>query len=65
MENLQQELNETLGNYIHLDIETVKDAIKSLKNRRATGIGGISTELLKYGTDKLYELLRDLFLKNA
>ncbi|XP_047107262.1 uncharacterized protein LOC124776352 [Schistocerca piceifrons] len=48
-------------NYIRLEIETVKTAIKSLKNGRATGIGGIPVELLKLGTKKLMELLRNLF----
>ncbi|XP_049809026.1 uncharacterized protein LOC126252198 [Schistocerca nitens] len=46
---------------LNLEIETVKTAIKSLKNGRATGIGGIPAELLKLGTKKLMELLRNLF----
>lgn len=46
---------------ISSDREIVKDTIKTLKNGRATAIGGTPTELLKYVTDKLYKLLRNRF----
>jgi hypothetical protein len=36
-------------------------AIASLKNRTACGEGGVQTELIKYGTRKLFNLLRSLF----
>ena len=43
---------------IHLDIEIVKMTIKSLKCNKSCGVGGVPAELLKSGTEKLYELLR-------
>jgi len=32
--------------------------VKSLKSNTSCGVGGIPEELLKSGTEKLYELLR-------
>ena len=46
---------------IHLDIEIVEIAIASLKNGTTCGKGGAQTELIKYGTRKLFNLLRSLF----
>jgi len=46
---------------INLDIEIVKMAVKSLKSNTSHGVGGVPAELLKSGTEKLYELLRQIF----
>ena len=46
---------------ITLDLITVEMAISSLKNGTACGEGGIQVELIKCGTRKLFELLRNLF----
>jgi len=35
--------------------------IKSLKSNTSSGVGGVPAELLKSGTEKLYELLRQIF----
>ena len=48
----------------NLDIEIVKMTIKSLKSNTSCGVGGVPAELLKLGTGKLYELLRQI-LNNA
>ena len=45
---------------IHLDIEIVEISIAGLKNETACG-EGIKTELIKYGTGKIFYLLRSLF----
>jgi len=36
-------------------------AIKSLKSNTSCGVGEVPAELLKSGTGKLYELLRQIF----
>ena len=46
---------------IHLDIEIVKMTIKSLKCNKSCGVGRVPAELLKSGSEKLYELLRRIF----
>jgi transcriptional regulator CtsR len=46
---------------IKLDINVVKMAIKSLKSKTSSGVGGVPAELLKSGTDKVYESLRQIF----
>jgi len=43
-----------------LDIEIVKMTIKSLKSNTSCGVGGVPAELLKSGTERLYELLRQI-----
>jgi hypothetical protein len=35
--------------------------VKSLKSNTSSGVGGVPAELLKSGTEKLYELLRQIF----
>lgn len=55
--------HEEINGSISLDIEIVKNSIKNLKKGSATGSGGIPSELVMYGTDKLHELLRNLFEK--
>jgi hypothetical protein len=40
-----------------------KNAVKKLQNCRANGPGRIPTELIKHGTEKLFEMLRDMFEK--
>jgi len=44
----------------NLDIEIVKMTIKSLKSNTSCGIGGVPAELLKSGTERLYESLRQI-----
>jgi len=54
-------MNEIGMDKINLDIEIVKMTIKSLKSNTSCGGGGVPAELLKEGTEKLYELLRQIF----
>ena len=35
--------------------------VKSLKSNTSCGVGGVPAELLKSGTERLYELLRQIF----
>lgn len=50
-----------LNDYINFSIQKLKDAFKSSTFRRAAGIGRIPVEFLRYRTDKLYEMVRNLF----
>jgi hypothetical protein len=45
----------------NLDIKLVKMTIKSLKSNTSSGVGGIPAESLKSGTERLLELLRQIF----
>jgi hypothetical protein len=54
-------MNEIGMDKINLDIEIVKMSVKSLKSNKSCGVGGEPAELLKSGTEKLYELLRQIF----
>jgi len=45
----------------NLDTEIVKMTIKSLKSNTSCGVGGVPAELLKSGTKRLCELLRQIF----
>jgi len=54
-------MNEKRIDKINLDIEIVKMTIKSLKSNTTCGGGGVPAELLKEGTEKLYELQRQIF----
>jgi len=45
----------------NLDTEIVQMTIKSLKSNTSCGVGGVPAELLKSGTERLYELLRQIF----
>jgi hypothetical protein len=53
-----EDMNEIEMDKINLDIEIVKMTVKSLKSNTSRGVGGVPAELLKSGTEKLYELLR-------
>jgi len=53
--------NETGRDKIELDINIVEMTIRSLKSNTSCGVGGVPAELLKAGTEKLYELLRQIF----
>ena len=44
---------------INLDIEIVKMTVKSLKSNTSCGVGGVPAVLLKSGTEKLHELLKN------
>ena len=51
-----------IGMYkINLDTEIAKMTVKSLKSSTSCGVGGVPAELLKSGTENLYELLRQIF----
>jgi len=54
-------MNEIEIDKINLDIEIVKMTIKPLKSNTSCEVGGVPAELLKSGTEKLYELLRQIF----
>ena len=54
-------LNDTEMDKIDLDIKLVTMTIKSLKINTSCGVGGVPAELLKSGTEKLCELLRQIF----
>jgi hypothetical protein len=54
-------MNETGMDKIKLEINVVKMTIKSLKSNTSSGVGGVTAELLKSGTEKLYKLLRQIF----
>jgi len=54
-------MNEIGIDKINLDVEIVKMTIKSLKSNTSFGVGGVLAELLNEGTEKLYELLRQIF----
>ena len=56
-----EDMNEIEMDKIKLDIERVKMTIKSLKSNTSSGVGGVPAELLKSGTEKLYDLLRQNF----
>jgi hypothetical protein len=55
------DLNGREMNKLTLDIEIFKRTIKLLKSNTSCGVGGIPAELLKSGTERLYELLRQIF----
>jgi hypothetical protein len=54
-------MNEIGMDKINSYIEVVKMTIMSLKSNTLCGGGGVPAELLKEGTEKLYELLRQIF----
>jgi hypothetical protein len=60
-ENELEDTNEIERDKINLAIEIVKMTIKSLKSNTSCGVGGVPAELLKSGTEKLCELLRQIF----
>jgi hypothetical protein len=49
-------MNEIEMNKINLDIEIIKMPLKSLERKTSCVIGGVPEELLKPGTENLYEL---------
>jgi hypothetical protein len=55
------EENEVEIDKFNLDIKLVQMTIKSLKSNTSSGVGGAPAELLKSGTERLYELLRQIF----
>jgi len=52
-------MNEIGMDKINLDIEIVKMRVKSLKSNTSCGVGGVPAVLLKSGTEKLHELLKN------
>jgi len=55
------EKNELEMDNFDLDIKLVKMTIKSLKSNTSSEVGGVPTELLKLGTERLHKLLRQIF----
>jgi len=55
------EVNEVEMDKIKLDIKLVQMTIKSLRSNTSSGVGGVPAELLKSGTERVYELLRQIF----
>ena len=53
--------NEIGMDKFNLYIEIIKMTIKTLKSNTSCGVGGVPAELLKSGTERLYELLRQIF----
>lgn len=51
------------GEEVKIEINDIKKAIMCLKNGRACGPEGIYAELLKYGTEKLYQMLSNIFIQ--
>ena len=60
-QEFQLSLKEIGMHKINLDTEIVKMTIKSLKTNTSCGVGGEPAELLKSGTERLYESLRQIF----
>jgi len=60
-EDFEFGLNEIGTDKLNLDIEIVIMTINSLKSNTSCGVGGVPAELLKPGTERLYELLRQIF----
>ena len=56
-----EDMSEIETDKINLDTEIVKITIKTFKSNTSCGVGGVPAELLKSGTEKLYELLRQIF----
>jgi hypothetical protein len=56
-----EDMNKIRTEEINLDLELVKITIKSLKFNTSCGVGGVLAELLKSGTEKLFEFLRRIF----
>jgi hypothetical protein len=56
-----EDMNEIEKDKINLFTDLVKITIKSLKGNTSFGFGGVPAELLKSGTEKLCELLRQIF----
>ena len=54
-------LNEIGMDKINLGIGIAKMTIMSLKSNTSCGVGGVAAELLKSGTERFYELLRQIF----
>lgn len=62
LEPEHQNIN-VIGSPVRLNIEEIERVCKTLKNGKAAGPGDIPGELLKCGTDKLFEHLKNLFQK--
>lgn len=46
---------------ITLTLTEIRQAVKSLKNKKAAGPGGIAPELIKYGSEKLFRMTQTMF----
>lgn len=54
---VQQEHVNIQGEQISVTTDTIKKAVRGLKNNRAPGPEGIQAELIKCGTEKLYHMI--------
>ena len=61
-ENELEGMNDMGMDKINLYIEIVKMTVKSLKSNTSYGVGGVPAVLLKSGTEKLHELLRNFLM---
>lgn len=52
-----------IGNPIQLQVKEVKNVYRSLKNNKVAGLGAIPPELIKYGTKKLWWILKSTLSK--
>lgn len=50
----------TQGSPVRISVSEVKKSVNALKNGRAAGPGNIPEELIKYGTEKLTQMLTNL-----
>lgn len=46
-----------------ITVEEIKETLKRTKNRKAAGPGDIPIELVKYGTDRLLEIIAEIYNK--
>ena len=53
MKDVEENLEEISDDYIRLDINIVRLAVKSLKNKRTAEIGDVPAELLRNCTNNL------------
>ena len=56
-----EDMNEIGMDKINLDIEIVKMTVKPLKSNTSCEVGGVPAEILKSGTENLYEPLKQIF----
>ena len=56
----EEESIENTEELLEMDISKIDIALKSMKNGKTSGPGGISEELIKYGGDRLRERIRNL-----
>ena len=63
LKDIKGNLEEIFDDYICLDINTVRETIKSLNYRREVGIGDVPAELLKKWYKWIIWIIKKLFWK--